>query len=140
MTWTVFVGTVSHRRPGPNRTLAPASAARRELLLPIEPEKLRVVDDVAFPLEQNMPEFAAQIGDRNAGLSGWASCSGPRRGPEHPRGGNVTVCRNGGLSQTDYTSKEFSENRDSNLSFTKTKGLIHRSQKLQEQSAELLNL
>jgi hypothetical protein len=66
MTWTVFVGTVSHRRPGPNRTLAPASAAHRKLLLPIEPEKLRVVDDVAFPLEQNMPVFVAQIGDRNA--------------------------------------------------------------------------
>jgi hypothetical protein len=66
MTWTVFVGTVSHRRPGPNRTLAPASAAHRKLLLPIEPEKLRVVDDVAFPLEQNMPVFAAQIADRNA--------------------------------------------------------------------------
>jgi hypothetical protein len=66
MTWTVFVGTASHRRPGPNRTLAPASAVHRKLLLPIEPEKLRVVDDVAFPLEQNMPVFAAQIGDRNA--------------------------------------------------------------------------
>ena len=25
-----------------------------------------MVDDVAFPLEQNMPVFAAQIGDRNA--------------------------------------------------------------------------
>ena len=35
-----------------------------------------------------------------------------------PRG-NVTVCRNGGLSQTDYTSKEFAENGDSSLPFTK---------------------
>jgi hypothetical protein len=35
-----------------------------------------------------------------------------------PRG-NVTVCRNGGLSQTDYTSKEFGENGDSSLPFIK---------------------
>jgi hypothetical protein len=46
--------------------IAPASAAHRKLLLPIEPEELLLVDDVAFPLEQNMPVFAAQIGDRNA--------------------------------------------------------------------------
>ena len=35
-----------------------------------------------------------------------------------PRG-DVTVCRNGGLSQTDYTSKEFGENGDSSLPFIK---------------------
>src|SRR5258708_16230194 len=48
-----------------------------------------------------------------------------------PRG-NVTVCRNGGLSQTDYTSKEFNANGDSSLPF-------HHSQKLQEQPAQLSN-
>jgi hypothetical protein len=63
-----------HRRPGPNRTLAPVSAAHRKLLLPIEPEEPLGLRDLQ-PAELRFPfvdagvadaVFAAQIGDRNA--------------------------------------------------------------------------
>ena len=37
-----------------HRPLTPATAAHRELFLPIEPEQLLVVDDVAFLLEQSI--------------------------------------------------------------------------------------
>jgi hypothetical protein len=39
-----------HRRSGPDRPLAAAATAHRQLLLPIEPEKLLMVDHVALPL------------------------------------------------------------------------------------------
>src|SRR3981081_403796 len=57
-----------HRRPGPDRALAPATAAHRKLFFPVEPEQLLVVDHVTFPLEQDMQapiaEAAAFMGDR----------------------------------------------------------------------------
>src|SRR5262245_4414225 len=45
-----LVGTQrhQHRRPGPDRSLAPATTANGELLLPIEPEQLLVVHDETF--------------------------------------------------------------------------------------------
>ena len=41
-----------HRRPGPDRPLATATAAHRKLLFPVEPEQLLVVDHVTFTLER----------------------------------------------------------------------------------------
>ena len=81
--------------------------------------------------------FAAQIGDRNAAshtikisviyssekqlrfMLWCSSCGQSELQPGLTPGSNVTVCRNGRLSQTGYTSKEFSDNANSNLSFTK---------------------
>src|SRR4051812_24916092 len=57
-----------HRRPGPDRSFAAAAAAYRQLLFPVEPEQFLVVDQIAFPLEQNMQpsvaEAAALLGNR----------------------------------------------------------------------------
>src|SRR3954447_3728584 len=62
-----------HRRPGPDRPLATATAAHRELFFPIEPEQLLVVDHISFPLEQNVQppiaEAAALLRDRPQALT-----------------------------------------------------------------------